>query len=290
MKKCIVIIPVYNPHPEITEKASFRQTLRVLHKFDTCIVTHARCSLSTYQSIAEKENRTFDIQLFESKYFESVSGYNDLCMSIEFYKRFDDYRYMLICQLDAWVFSDQLDYWCDKGFDYIGAPIYYPHNDKQFTNILFGVGNGGFSLRKISHCQKIISRSHRLPLLKPSELVRIYWYQGCYFDYFKKSPLRWLRIIPTVIIKCFGITNNIHYYIQKHLNEDLIFGQWSCRSWGCHSHIPDEYEASHFAFEVHPSMLFKKNGRLPFGCHAFMKWEYDSFWKQHININESIDE
>lgn len=41
-------------------------------------------------------------------------------------------------------------------------------------------------------------------------------------------------------------------------------------------------EASHFAFEKHPSFLFSQNGQLPFGCHAWRKYEYDEFWGKYI--------
>ena len=36
---------------------------------------------------------------------------------------FLEYQYMLIYQLDAFVFEDKLDYFCELGYDYIGIPV-----------------------------------------------------------------------------------------------------------------------------------------------------------------------
>ena len=86
-------------------------------------------------------------------------------------------------------------------------------------------------------------------------------------------------------MKIIGIHNTIQYYKKTHINEDMIFGTWSTCSWGGHGNIPSKQEAARFSFEVHPERLYHNNGNvLPFGCHAFEKWEYDSFWKKHIKI------
>jgi hypothetical protein len=57
---------------------------------------------------------------------------------------------MLIYQPDAFVFRDELDYGCSKGYDYIGAPWFIGLDSPKTPFKFLGVGNGGFSLRKIS--------------------------------------------------------------------------------------------------------------------------------------------
>lgn len=44
-------------------------------------------------------------------------------LSAEFYDRFAAYEYVLIYQLDAFVFADRLAEFCQMGYDYIGAPV-----------------------------------------------------------------------------------------------------------------------------------------------------------------------
>lgn len=285
MKQCIIVIPIYSPTPKSSELASFRQGLKVLKSHDISIVTHKGCDLSVYLTCAEEVGKQVNIQFFAPSFFKSVESYNDLCFSSEFYERYEDYEYMCIYQLDAWVFRDEIDYWCDKGYDYIGAPIFYAYNNKCFTDKICGVGNGGFCIRRISHCLRIINGNQKRTFIKPIPLIRLYWNYFLYSEKFTKSILMRLRIIPTLLIKTFGKCNTIEYYRKNHINEDMIFGTWSTQSWGIHGNIPTPEEAMSFSFEVHPKMLYEKSGRhLPFGCHAFEKWDYDTFWSQYIKF------
>lgn len=282
MELCIVVIPVYKPDPNDAECASFRRTLSILHNHDICVVTHLGCALDKYQQLAAEVSKTFRVEFFDSVFFRSVGDYNNLCFSNEFYNRFIQYEYMLIAQLDVWIFDDQLDYWCRQGYDYIGAPIYHAYTPSSFTRKFLGVGNGGFSLRKISHCLRVVNHNRWMPLVKPLEMIRFYWNLGRYTKDFTDSWLRRLGIIPTLAAKIIGIHNNLDFYINNHVNEDLIFGQWANESWGGGCTLPDEEVASCFSFEVHPEYLYRKTGHLPFGCHAFLKWEYNEFWYKYI--------
>lgn len=58
----------------------------------------------------------------------------------EFYLRFRQWEYLLIYQLDAYVFQDELMDWCNKGYDYIGAPFLKLNREVDWNNC----GNGGF--------------------------------------------------------------------------------------------------------------------------------------------------
>lgn len=282
--KCVIVIPIYKDNPMPVERASFKQGLSVLKKYDIVVITHKECNINVYNDISKEVGKNFSIEYFDMHYFSSVDGYNDLCYSVSFYERFEQYEYMLIYQLDAWVFKDELEYWCDKEYDYIGAPLYYAYNGHNYTYKFAGVGNGGFSLRRISHCLEMLRGGQNKVFIKPIPLIRLYWNYYLYSDKFKKFSNR-IRIIPTVLSKIFGIHNTIRYYAKKRINEDMIFGTWATCSWSFRGNIPSEQEAAMFSFEVHPEKLYKRNGNvLPFGCHAFEKWEYDSFWKKHIKI------
>lgn len=291
MADCIVVIPVYEACPKDSERASFRQMLTVLKDHRISIVTHSGCDLSQYHDIADRVGKQVEIELFDASFFTSVAAYNELCFSAIFYERFRRYTYMLICQLDVWVFDDQLEYWCSKGYDYIGAPIFHAYNKHSFTRKFLGVGNGGFSLRKIDHCLRIVMSDRKRVYVKPLELIRFYYNLGRYTEDFSNHPLRRLGILPTLLLKFFGVHNTLNFYISNHNNEDLIFGAWSNKSWGHHSKLPDYHEAAKFSFEVNPSMLYEEIGcRLPFACHAFMKWEYQTFWSNHIVIDSEKED
>ena len=50
--------------------------------------------------------------------------YTNLTFDPDFYRRFRNYEYILLCHLDSFVFRDELEKWCQTGYDYIGSLIY----------------------------------------------------------------------------------------------------------------------------------------------------------------------
>ena len=162
-----VIIPVYKAELSEFEKVSLDRSYQILQNHPLTVIKPQ--SLAINSLLAEYPRLT--VEEFNDSYFKSISGYNRLMLSPEFYRRFSNCQYILICQLDAYVFTDELTKWCDKDYDYIGAPwlvrpIYkfplltlvswikkqycdfFRCPNSQITN--FKVGNGGFSLRKVS--------------------------------------------------------------------------------------------------------------------------------------------
>lgn len=147
-KHCVVI-PIHTLQLKYDAQASIINTCNVLHSYDVYIV----CPKSLDTSSLDKNIR---IKQFDDKWFRSYGAYNRLCLQRMFYEAFLDYEYMLIVQTDAWVFKDELQFWCDHKYDYIGAPwchycsdIMKCHYIEKPTNGPI-IGNGGFSLRKIS--------------------------------------------------------------------------------------------------------------------------------------------
>lgn len=121
-QQAIVVIPVYKPIAGRNEEISLRQCTNVLSKHPICIVTYKGLDTGWYENLLKMSGTGFSIEYFDAAYFRDTSGYSALLTCYEFYRRFSDYNYMLIYQPDAYVFSDELDYWCRQGYDYIGAP------------------------------------------------------------------------------------------------------------------------------------------------------------------------
>lgn len=289
MKSCIVVIPVYKVAPKVTELASFRQCIKVLKNFDLCLLTYEELDLTVYIRIAKEYSKKIGVKCFERHFFTSVAGYNKLCYNIDFYSAFCNYDYMLIYQLDAWVFRDELKMWCEKGYDYIGSPFFKDISSKG-TNTLYskemlGVGNGGFSLRRIQYCIKLLERWKWLPYLTPRYLWKMYSIEKTSANCGKIYLL--FLIFCKIILKSFGYRNTLNYFIESgRVNEDFYFSTWAMQAWRVKVNLPSCEEASCFSFEINPSYLYNLNGkRLPFGCHAFKKWEFDTFWSKYIQIN-----
>ena len=156
MNTCVIVVPVYNEVPTELEKLSLKQLdIIVKDDIEICLVGPNRINFSSYVELFNNNKPTYIN--FDDKYFESNKSYSQLCLSYDFYKRFDDYEYMLIYQTDCWIFRNEIKKFCEMGYDYIGGPIYSPGSRwPSFKNSMRPVvGNGGLSLRKISMMLKL---------------------------------------------------------------------------------------------------------------------------------------
>ena len=154
MKEVAVVIPVYKIKPSDSELISFQQCLTVLGRYPFVLIAPLGFDSKVYDQIAGKK---LSYVYFDKNYFSSTNAYSKLLLNKSFYKQFSSYTYILLYQLDAWVFKDELSSWCELDYDYIGAPwLEAPPITSgkrpiiNLSNLLKNrVGNGGFSLRKV---------------------------------------------------------------------------------------------------------------------------------------------
>ena len=81
--------------------------------------------------------------------FSSIQSYNRLLLSPWFYQIFGEYSHILICQLDVCI-TKKLELDDLLQYDYVGAPCTFELGKDAH------VGNGGFSLRKVSAFQRAL--------------------------------------------------------------------------------------------------------------------------------------
>jgi hypothetical protein len=239
-----VVIPYYRKDLNRYEQISLRRCLEVLGRHPLFLISPeglwaAGDDLTPYRQTI----------CFHPQYFENISGYNRLLFSPLFYRRFTNFEYILIYQLDSFVFSDQLSYWCGQSHDYVGAPWLGLNRREEIRGLLpfwerkspirkilkqkiSNVGNGGFSLRRVRTfliLSMLLSRKTKFwPLNEDT-----FWSFAvpCYFPFFRK---------------------------------------------------PSEEMALRFSFELEPRVAYQLNhDELPFGCHAWWKYDFD-FWKARI--------
>lgn len=270
MLKCIVVIPVYKQQMSKWEEISLRQCCSVLSKYQLCLITYTNLDCTKYYKIASENNLLLSRENFESNYFSSLSTYNKLMISKEFYNRFREYDYMLIYQLDAYVFRDELKEWCIKEYDYVGAPWFENYLSSEEGAKLWKVGNGGFSLRNV--------RTFRNVLNNPRPIM------GCRALYSRFRDRSLFVRFWDVFKSLFGWHNTISYYVQEYEDQEDLFWTQYLPSLGIKLNIPIPTKAISFSIEKSPMYLYELNGnKLPFGCHAWQKYEYNTFWKQYIN-------
>jgi len=264
----VVIIPVHREVLNDFELISINQNLKMLGSHPIVFVAPYSLNISVFSHLLDKFNINSKFERFDDLFFEEIESYNRLLLSVEFYLRFSKYDYMLICQPDAYIFRDELDYWCSCGYDFIGAPLIGLFNDTKFTTNM-RVGNGGLSLRKISTFINAFTFSGNL--LSSKEIIK------------RNAVFRklWTRI-PLLILMKFGYKNKFRYFAKNwKYNEDDF---WSGFLDNTHYPLtkPEPFIALEFAFERFPSNCFEITNKIPFGCHAWEKYECDDFWRKYI--------
>lgn len=146
-----VVVPIYQSNLAESEWLSLRQCLKILGNHPIIIIKPESLTIS---NILAKFPQLI-VQDFTDSYFADIAGYNHLLTSTHFYDAFSEYDFILIYQLDALVFKDELKIWCQKGYDYIGAPA-IPATTSFFDTKL-PILNGGLSLRNVRKCRRLVS-------------------------------------------------------------------------------------------------------------------------------------
>ncbi len=251
-----VVIPIYRLPLKPEEEASLENTMRMLASHS--IVFLIPETLDTTQLLRlypqAEEMRVSSRWLGLER---GIMGYNEMTMSKDFYDRFADCEYILICHTDAWIFRDELEQWCRQGYDIVAAPWptrprYRRFPLKQYLRLrrrlapkgkilhqdMFGrIGNGGLCLRRVK----------------------------AFSDACEKYQAEAKRFITQSV-------GNVLY------NEDLF---WAL--------IPEEFNypsvetALKFSFDLKPQLCYELNGnQLPMGCHGFNKPTRADFWRQFV--------
>lgn len=238
-QEVVIVVPIYQKSLKPTETISLKRCLKVLGSYPIIFVKPASLSpiyLNDFIQNPVLEN-------FDDEYFKSTMTYNKLMVSVDFYERFSSYNYMLIYQLDAYVFNDQLLEWCHKGFDYIGSPKLTTHEYRiskgRFSAKLDPrrfLMNGGLSLRKISAMIRFLKLYHQFYGPWPGNEDGLFS-----FRFYRSLPLRPLLKLP---------------------------------NWRT---------ALAFGFEKNVEICYEiNNQKLPFGCHAWEKYS-PTFWRRFID-------
>lgn len=239
-----VVIPVYR-EPADYEKISLQQCLKVLGQYPITLVAAESMNVSSYLAL-----RPFAVERFDDSFFTGTTSYSRLLLSKAFYRRFQSYEYILIYQLDAFVFSNRLMEFCRKGYDYIGAPIPrwgWPELRKR-------VGNGGCSLRRVSSCLRVLSE------WPPEQVFSIYprsetpedFYFACCSD---RAELNFR--VPGIQEAAEFSVDNERCHCYRRLDKRLPF---ACHSWHKKLRVWKSIIES-FGYRLHHLDIVQEDGR-----------------------------
>lgn len=268
--KAIITFITHKNNPDNYELISLIQGLKVLNKHKFALVVPENLDIANYVKIFNEHKVNFQVEYFGNNFFGTLDNYSRFLLSTEFYERFVEWEFLLIFHLDCFIFKDELDYWCEKGYDYIAAPWFKGYDCLNKTDKLWLVGNGGLSLRKISTFIEVLKRPKlRLSLLKSYE-----------YHTLERNLLTKIFKIPYIIFIALGYKNNKKYYLQYPFVEDKFWSYIATNIKNPINTIPLS-DSIKFAFDGNPSILYKKNNcSLPFGCHAWFKYSDHNleFW------------
>jgi hypothetical protein len=253
-----IIIPIYKKTPDADDLISINQAFHVLKNHKITFIHPKSLDVSNYEKFTSR------FLAFDDVYFKNIHGYNCLMLSVDFYNSFSE-KYLLIYQTDCFVFKDELLDWCNKDFDYIGAPwirssekipivklvverilvktksvINYKKKGKfqKDKSLLYNeVGNGGLSLRKRAKFLEVLEK------------------------------------IPNVVKIYLDPKHSGKFYA-----EDVFFSIEPQRN-GINFLKPHYKQACRFSIENKQEKALKINhGKLPFGCHRWTKEK--NFWRE----------
>jgi hypothetical protein len=276
-RQVCITIPIYKSFfkLDVNEAISWQQCISVLGKYHFQLICPEGFDTAGYGEALGEANIKWETQRFKASYFANIQGYNKLMLSKEFYERFSQYEYMLLYQLDAFIFKDDLDYWCSQGYAYIGAPWFKGYHTTVEAAQLWKVGNGGFTLRRIADALRAL---HTPALIQTWSAV--------ISDHFRAGRLYGYTHLHSLLKRLF-LGNNTYWLLndfhqrQQWYQEDYFWGVVcdECFAW---YRVPPPVEALAFSFEVLPAKMYELNQhRLPMGCHAWEKYDFD-FWKPFI--------
>lgn len=207
----------------------------------------------------------------------SIASYNNLMLQAWFYRLFAEWTYILIFQLDAWVLGEDLAAWLQRGYSYIGAP-WTGHLGDDTPDV--GVGNGGFSLRRVDHMIRAIESPlwRWAPVFRGRELAfRMTLFRRYHLFPRRQWPLLFCKRLLLFLSMALGWRNNLAYFASSGVQEDHLLSVYAplVFRW---LRIPSMPEAAAFSVETNPRATCAAYGIVrPFGCHAWQKHD-PGFW------------
>jgi hypothetical protein len=259
--RVMVLMFAHRAEPTAEEVISLRQCVRVLGRHPMRLICPEGMDHGEYRRLAPG----LEVDPIPARWLSSLAAYNRLKVMPWLYRRYAGYEYLLTHELDAYVFTDQLDEWCQAGWDYIGGPWFEGYYASGPDSAPAGAGNSGFSLRRVSSVLRVLGTFR---FIHPPRNVVADWWVG------RTGFGRMLKAL-TVGNNFCGPLNDFDRI------EDVFWADVVPRRFPWFRVAPHEV-ARRFSFEAQPRRLFAETGgQLPFGCHKWAVLDRE-FWAAHI--------
>jgi hypothetical protein len=254
--KVKVVIPIYKSILKKNEEKSLDNTMKKLSRYPIVFLVNDQVEIAPYlvkypqASVMTVSDDWLGVR-------RGIQGYNEMMMSKDFYELFSDAEYILICHLDAWIFRDEIEQWCDAGYDMVAAPwptrpIYRYFPIKQYVSI-------------------------RNKIAKPEKTER-----ARMRNHIGNGGLC-LRRVQTFRDACVRYADKIQEYIargpQKMLCNEDVFWAFEPKDFK----LPSVEESFNFSYDCKPHICYRLNHKkVPMGCHGYARKSRAKFWSQFI--------
>lgn len=255
----VVVVPVHLQHPTQDERFSLQRCGQVLGSHSIRIVHPDGLNLKAYKDLLP----TAKPLPVPRDWMASIRAYNRMMINPAFYRMLGLFSHALVHEPDALVFSDQLFYWCEQPFDYIGAPWFEGYGGASPSASIIGVGNSGFSLINIGAITSFLERNQRWisrRLIIKEFLRKAINRSSCYSFGFLMEALG-----------SSGQLRGAHRLADD--NCDTFLSRHASAVSPPLLRIADPAAALRFSWEVNPERCFDLcERRAPFGTHAWAKY------------------
>ncbi|MEY2653815.1 MAG: hypothetical protein RLZZ524_843 [Pseudomonadota bacterium] len=258
-----VAIPIYKTGLTAAEVLSITRCADVLGRWPLYFIGPERLR-PHLDDLCRRFGAGFQVKTYADAYFSGITGYNRLMRSVDFYRSFTGHSHLLIAQTDTLVIADELAAWCERDVSYVGAPWFVGGSEPTWPLAFSGVGNGGFSLRRLDDVVRVLQTPRRIPNFVKSRSGGA------------RGPVLWFRRFKHEYWRAYTFEP-----LFPSANEDLFWGVLVPAACDFFK-VPRPEDAIGFAFEVAPRHLYDLNAnRLPFGCHAWERYDRQ-FWEEQL--------
>ena len=159
---CLIVIPIYKDYLFDYEELSLKQCVKIFKDKYKIVFIQPNIDTINVEKILKQYNIDleyeyhYDILYFHERFFYSRDSYNTLLLISNIYDLLrsviNNVKYMLLYELDGFVFYDNLEYWINKNYDFIGSFSFAYLDFYNTTNKNVFHMCGGVSLRNIDYC------------------------------------------------------------------------------------------------------------------------------------------
>ena len=229
----ITVIPAYQTNLTENERYALLQ-LRRLKLENPTLVCPNHLDITQYELLLPD----LRVERFDAVHFSSLAQYSLFVASPLFYHRFiDQYEWMLMHQLDAFLLENKVQFFTSLGYDYFGAPwkigfenplflLNRPVLKNFFPRI--HVGNGGLSLRNIPQTLDLLLR-------KKTHASHNYFLEDAFFGYWGFRDTSF-KSCPIELASNFAFESDPEYWLLK--SGQLPMGIHAYNVWSPNFYAP----------------------------------------------------